>query len=151
MKNKQCRTHRHSQGRHTLQILAYPVILCFEKWCPKQKCCCLPEVKHLLPQSFGLATPLAGPPMTMLRIKIDNHQYDTIVTIVFLLCHKTWNSKKMSIFCHFLICWLPQAWIIFLSCSTTYTKFWYCRWDLAAANTPPYITLMASVLTRALW
>jgi len=43
--------------------------------------------------------------------------------IVFLLHHKTWNTKKMSIFCHFLTSWLTQAWMFFLSCSTTCTKF----------------------------
>ena len=69
MKNKQCRTHRYSQGGHALQILEYLVILCFEKRRPKQKCCCLPEVKHFPPKVFGLATPLAGPPMTMMTKK----------------------------------------------------------------------------------
>ena len=69
MKNKQCRTHRYSQGGHVLQILEYLVILCFEKRRPKQKCCCLPEVKHFPPKVFGLATPLAGPPMTMMTKK----------------------------------------------------------------------------------
>ena len=69
MKNKQCRTHRYSQGGHVLQILEYLVILCFEKRRPKQKCCCIPEVKHFPPKVFGLATPLAGPPMTMMTKK----------------------------------------------------------------------------------
>ena len=123
MKNKQCRTHRRNPGCHVFQILAYLVILCFEKRHPKQKCCCLPEVKHLPPPKFwvGYTTGRTSNGHDDNK-KIDNHQHDTIVTIVFLR-HKTWNNKKMSIFCHFLISWLTQAWMFFLSCSTTCTKF----------------------------
>jgi len=34
------------------------------------------------------------------------------------------EQQKDVYFCHFLISWLTQAWMIFLSCSTTCTKFW---------------------------
>ena len=42
-----CLYHRHSQGGCAPKtFLAYLVILCFEKWHPKQKFCCLPKDKH---------------------------------------------------------------------------------------------------------
>jgi len=40
------------QGAMPPQFLAYPVILCFEKWRPKQKYCCSPKIKHVGPSEF---------------------------------------------------------------------------------------------------
>jgi len=41
------------------KFLAYLIILCFEKWRPKQKYCSSLKITHFdPPQSFGLAMPL---------------------------------------------------------------------------------------------
>ena len=141
MKNKQCRTHRRSQGEPrwpcatnfnqgeprwpcaTNFNMLYLVIFCFEKRRPKQKCWCLPEVKHF-PPKFWVGDTIGRTSNDHADNKnINNHQHDTIVAIVFLLWHKTWNSKKMSIFCHLLFLgWCKFDY--FSVFSTTCTKFW---------------------------
>jgi len=56
-------------GGHALPkfLLAYLVILCFEKRLSKQKCCCARKVKHFgYLENFGLATPPAASTMFIL-------------------------------------------------------------------------------------
>jgi len=45
--------HSRSQGGHAPQnFLKYLVILCFEKWRPKQKYCCSRKIKHFGPHKI---------------------------------------------------------------------------------------------------
>ena len=78
-------------------------------------CWCFPKVKHLPPKFWvGYTTGRTSNDHADNK-NINNHQHDTIVTVVFLLRHKTWNSKKMLIFCHFLFLgWRKLGWFFCL-------------------------------------
>ena len=144
------------------KILAYLVFLCFEKRRPKQKCCCLPKVKHLPPPKFW-----AG--YTISRTSNDHADnkkliiIDTIqLSLLYFFCVTRLGTAKR---CQFSVIFLLRGWrklgcffclvptLVqnFDSVGKTLLQQIHLIQVLTPCSVQSFIILMASILIRALW
>jgi len=94
--------YRHSQwvGQRAVPLKIYEklVILCSEKWRPKQKYCCLPKVKYFAPKNFGLATPLLPSYLFSSHLPIFHKIFDSgdVFCTFFLLGFRRMKNERVA-------------------------------------------------------